>query len=42
MKLGREFAEEIDAFFITCSAKNGENMDNVERFIITEANRITN
>ena len=42
MKLGREFAEEIDAFFTTCSAKNGENMDNVERFIITEANRITN
>ena len=36
---GQEFAEEIDAHFITCSAKSADNMDNLERFIITEAKR---
>ena len=36
---GQEFADEIGAHFITCSAKIGDNMDNLERFIITEAKR---
>ena len=36
---GQEFAEEIDAHFITCSAKSADNMDNLERFIFTEAKR---
>ena len=36
---GQEFAEEIDAHFITCSAKSADNMDNLERYIITEAKR---
>ena len=36
---GQEFAEEIDAHFITCSAKSADNMDNLERFIFTEAIR---
>ena len=36
---GEKFAEEINAHFITCSAKNADNMDNLERYIITEAKR---
>ena len=36
---GNKFAEEIDAYFITCSVKSKDNMDNLERFIITEAKR---
>ena len=36
---GEEFSEDIDAGFLTCSAKIGDNMDNLERFIITEAIR---
>ena len=36
---GNIFAEEIDAHFITCSAKSKDNMDNLERFITTEAKR---
>ena len=36
---GQEFAEEIDAHFITCSAKSADNMDNLERFIISSAKR---
>ena len=36
---GKEFAEDIDAGFLTCSAKIGDNMDNLERFIFTEARR---
>ena len=38
--LGNKFAEEIDAFFITCSAKSEDNIDNLENHIITEAKRI--
>ena len=37
---GKNFAEEIDAFFITCSAKSEENIDNVEEHILTEAKRL--
>ena len=36
---GNKFAEEIDAHFITCSAKSKDNMDNLDRFILTEAKR---
>ena len=36
---GKKFAEEIDAHFITCSAKSADNMDNLERYIISEAKR---
>ena len=39
IKEGIKFAEEIDAWLITCSAKTGDNMDNLERFIISEAKR---
>ena len=39
IRLGYQFAEEIDAWLITCSAKTGDNMDNLERFIISEAKR---
>ena len=34
---GQKFAEEIDAHFITCSTYSKDNMDNLERFIITES-----
>ena len=36
---GAQFAEEIDAHFITCSAKSADNMDNLERYILTEAKK---
>ena len=36
---GDKFSQDIDAHFITCSAKNADNMDNLERFILTEARR---
>ena len=39
IKQGNKFAEEIDALFITCSAKSGDNMDNLDRFITKEAKR---
>ena len=39
IRLGYQFAEEIDAWLITCSAKTGDNMDNLERDIILEARR---
>ena len=39
LEKGEEFAEEINAHFITCSAKCSDNMDNLERYIITEAKR---
>ena len=39
INLGEEFSEEIDAHFITCSAKSSDNIDNLERYIITEAKR---
>ena len=36
---GTQFAEEIDAHYITCSAKSADNMDNLERYILTEAKK---
>ena len=39
IKQGNQFSEEIDAHFITCSAKSKDNMDNLERYILTEAKR---
>ena len=39
IRQGEKFAEDIDAVFITCSAKSADNMDNLERFITTEAKR---
>ena len=37
---GQKFGEEIDAHFITYSTQSKDNMDNVERFIITEAKEL--
>ena len=37
---GMKFAENIDAFFLTCSAKSEDNIDNLENIIVTEAKRI--
>ena len=37
IRQGQEFADEINAHFITCSAKSKDNMDNLEKFIILEA-----
>ena len=34
---GQEFADEINAHFITCSAKSKDNMDTLEQIIVTEA-----
>ena len=42
IKQGNKFAEEIDAVFLTCSAKSSDNIDNLQRFIITEAKRFIN
>ena len=39
IRQGEKFAEDIDAVFITCSAKSADNMDNLERFILTESKR---
>ena len=39
IKQGNQFAEEIDALFMTCSAKSDDNMDNIQRYIETEAKR---
>ena len=39
IKQGKQFAEKLDAHFITCSAKNKDNMDNLENYIVTEAKR---
>ena len=39
IKQGTAFAEEIDAHFYTCSVKSADNMDNLERYITTEAKR---
>ena len=36
---GNKFAEEIDAHFMTCSAKSDDNLDNIQRYIETEAKR---
>ena len=40
IKEGQKFGEEIDAHFITYSTQSKDNMDNVERFIITEAKEL--
>ena len=37
MKKGQEFAEEINAQFLTCSTASLDNKDNIERYITTEA-----
>ena len=39
VKQGEKFAEEIDALFVSCSAKSKDNLDNVQRYIETEAKR---
>ena len=39
IKQGTAFAEERDAHFYTCSVKSADNMDNLERYITTEAKR---
>ena len=42
IKSGEAFAEKINAQFITCSAKSADNMDNLERIIVTEAKKFIN
>ena len=37
---GQEFSEEINAHFITCSAKSKNNIDTLEQIIIDEAKRM--
>ena len=39
IKQGEQFAEKIDALFLTCSAKSADNMDNLDRYITQEARR---
>ena len=39
IKQGNIFADEIEAHFMICSAKSGDNMDNLERYITREAKR---
>ena len=39
IQCGEQFGEEINAHFMTCSAKSNDNMDNLERFIVLEAKR---
>jgi small GTP-binding protein len=39
VRQGDEFSQEINAHFITCSAKSKDNIDNLERYIITESRR---
>ena len=39
VRQGNLFSDEIDALFMTCSAKNAVNMDNLERYIDKEAKR---
>ena len=36
---GQEFADEINAHFITCSAKSKDNIDTLEKIIIDEAKK---
>ena len=38
--LGKRFAEEINSFFMTCSAKSEDNIDNIVNHILTEAKRL--
>ena len=37
IRQGQEFADEINAHFITCSAKSKDNMDTLEQIIVNEA-----
>ena len=39
IRQGDLFSQEINSYFITCSAKSADNIDNLERMIITEARR---
>ena len=39
-ELGREFADEIDAPFLTCSAKSNDNIENIFSNIQTEVQRL--
>ena len=39
-ELGEQFSEEMDAFFITCSAKSEDNIDNLINIIVTKAKRL--
>ena len=39
IKQGNKFAEEIDAQFLVCSTNSKDNMDNLDRYISTEAKR---
>ena len=38
-KCAKEFSDEIDAHFITCSAKSADNINNLENYILREAKR---
>ena len=38
-KCAKEFSDEIDAHFITCSAKSADNIDNLENYILRETKR---
>ena len=40
IKQGQIFSEEIDATFLTCSAKSNDNFDIIEKYIVTEAKRV--
>ena len=37
IRQGQEFADEINAHFITCSAKSKDNMDTLQQIIVNEA-----
>ena len=37
IRQGQEFAEEIDAHFVTCSAKSKDNIGSLEQIIVEEA-----
>ena len=39
IRQGQEFADEINAHFITCSAKSKDNIDTLEQIIIDEAKK---
>ena len=39
-ELGNKFSDKIDAFFITCSAKSNDNIDNLENIIVKEIKRL--
>ena len=40
IELGKKFSDKIDAFFISCSAKSADNIDNLENIIEKEAKRL--